>query len=225
MPEPKQKLVVDEGWLEPFVAGLRSKGVRVLAPVELDGEVEFREIDSAQQMAQAYINTRVPLKEILFPRSEVLLTYDKAPGEDADFHGLSAEPQPTVVMGARPCDLSGLGVLDTVFNWDYKDATYNQRRASTTFVGFACTEADSHCFCDAVGGGADSNDGSDVLVRPLQNGGALLDVMNERGEAIAAAIEGAKPATGSEDLVAPPATKAPFDPDKVKAWIDSHFDD
>lgn len=225
MADPKQKLVVKDGWLEPLVTSIVGKGVHVVAPVEADGAVEFREIESEQQRVQNYVNARVPVKEVLFPRTEVILEYDRKPGEDATFGGVDHEPRPTVVFGARPCDLSGLGVLDTVLNWDYQDKFYNDRRAQTTLVGFACTEAGPHCFCQAVGGGPEQNDGSDILVRPLKDGGDLLEVMTERGEELAKEIEGATPATGAEAFLPSPETMAPFDIEKIKPWLESHFND
>ena len=226
MTEPKDKLVVAKGWLDQLVGALRRDGVRVLAPVERQGCVEFGEIAAAADMAGDYVNTRVPVKSVLLPSTEILLEFDRSPGQEITVTGVNDETPPTVVLGARPCDLNALGVLDRVFNWDYRDALYAKRRAATTFVGVACTAADAHCFCAAVGGGAGDNDGSDLFVRPLADGGARLEVMTELGTHLVQRIEGATPATGSEELV-PAATveDAPFDAEKVKRWLDEHFDD
>lgn len=225
MAEAIENLVVKDGWLDPLVKTLSAQGVRVLAPVGRDGQIELGEIDSADQMAPDYVNTRTPLKELLFPRTEVLLEFDKAPGAPLAVHGAEAEIRPTVVFGARSCDLSALGVLDAVLNWDYRDEPYAQRRAKTTFVGFACSKSDEDCFCDAVGGSGAQNDGSDLFVRPVRGGGSVLEVMTERGQALAKQIPEATPVRGDEALEPPAATPARFDAEKIKGWLDTHFDD
>ncbi|NQT21124.1 MAG: 4Fe-4S dicluster domain-containing protein [Planctomycetes bacterium] len=224
MKEPEQKLVVPNGWLEALVRKLRVQGTRVLAPVERDGAVDFREINSADEMAANYVNTRVPLKEILFPRTETILEFDQPSGGDVVFSGVEANAAPTIVIGARPCDLSAIGVLDTVFNWDYHDTFYGQRRANTTFVGVACREADGNCFCGSVAGGAGENEGSDVFVRPTADG-ALLEIMTERGKKLAQSIDDAAPAAGKEEPLPVAATEERFDVEKIKGWLDDHFDD
>ena len=245
MKEPKQRLVVQKGWLEPFVKSLRGKGIRVIAPVECgaakrqpadqsaasegsstgsDGAVEFRDIDTVEEMAQDYINTRVPLKEVLSPRTEVILDFDQPSGGDVAFRGVEVDIKPTVVIGARPCDLSAVGVFDEVFNWDYSDKLYRDRRENTTMIGVACSYAYPECFCDSVGGGAADNAGSDIFVRPTTGGGAVLEVITERGEELAKAFIGGAQATGDEELAPTPAATAPFDVDKVKTWLDDNFD-
>ena len=224
MKEPEQKLVVQNGWLDALVKALRQKGTRVLAPVERDGTVDFREINSAGEMAADYVNTRVPLKEILFPRTEAILEFDQPSAGDVVFRAIEADVPATVVIGARPCDLSAIGVLDAVFNWDYHDTFYGRRRANTTFVGMACRASDENCFCENVGGGPADNEGGDIFVRPTA-AGAVLEVMTDRGKELGESIEGAAPATGSEELQPVATTEERFDVEKIKGWLDEHFDD
>ena len=225
MNEPKQKLVVKAGWLDSLVDALRAKGSRILTPVEQDGAVEFREIASGAEMAKDYLNTRLPVKEVLFPQTETLLEFDQPESGNVAFQPVEQDVQPTVVIGARSCDLNALEVFDTVFNWDYHDKLYQNRRENTTFIGIACSSADELCFCDTVGVGAGNNAGSDVFVRPMSDGGAVLEVMTGRGEKLAELIEGAAPATGTEEVIPPATAEAPFDVEKVKPWLDEHFDD
>ncbi|NOY82021.1 MAG: heterodisulfide reductase subunit A [Kiritimatiellaeota bacterium] len=226
MTDPREKLVVGAGWQEKLVDALHGDNVRVLAPVLTEGTAEFREISAAAEMATEWINTRTPVKAVLFPRTEALVEFERRPGEDVQFTAADNEAVPTVVLGARPCDLNALDVLDTVFNWDYRDKLYAERRAATTFVGVACTRSDEACFCTGMGGRADDNEGSDLFVRPMPDGGAVLEVMNERGAALAKRLDGAAPAVGTEELVPPAQVGAgPFDTEKVKEWLDTHFDD
>ena len=121
--------------------------------------------------------------------------------------------------------MSALGVLDIVFNWDYSDTFYQQRRGRTSIVAVACRTADAECFCDSVGGGAGDNEGGDIFVRQATDGGAVLEVMTDRGKELVKLIEGASPATGSEELESAAATEERFDVEKVKGWLDEHFDD
>ena len=76
----------------------------------------------------------------------------------------------TVILGARPCDAAGPGIVDGVMNWDYKDEFWNGRREATTIVALACEGVDKSCFCTTVGLGPDSKQGADLLLTPVSGG-------------------------------------------------------
>ena len=108
MAEPKQRLVAGADWLTSLVAGLRGKQQRVLAPVQRGEAVEFLPVDSADAICATYINTRIPLKAVLFPRTEVLLRYRREEGTAVDFEAEPPDETPTTVIGARPNALTRL---------------------------------------------------------------------------------------------------------------------
>ena len=73
------------GWLESAVDILQGAGVEVIAPVETDpGVVELAAVKSSDAVVTDYANARLPLKQVFFPISEVLLEFDKQPDNDLD---------------------------------------------------------------------------------------------------------------------------------------------
>jgi ferredoxin len=55
-------------------------------------------------------------------------------------------------------------LLDKVFGGDFKDPYYLNRRANTVLVSIGCTTPRASCFCNSVGGGPFSTEGSDLLL-------------------------------------------------------------
>ena len=81
-------------------------------------------------------STPIPVnsaKDFLFPRSEVIGRYT---ARRRRFHARAgrARRRQDGRPGRAAVRCRGAGLLDTVFNWDYKDAFYNARRAATTVV-------------------------------------------------------------------------------------------
>ncbi len=124
----------------------------------------------------------------------------------------------------RPCDVAAMGVLDAVFNWDYKDAAYNARRAATTLVALACAESDEQCFCTSVGGAPDAAAGADAILRPADGGRRfVLEATGEKGQALLAAA-GKVLVEGPATLDPPAAVPVRFDLAGVTDWLAENFE-
>ncbi|NQT88810.1 4Fe-4S dicluster domain-containing protein [bacterium] len=216
-----------QGWLKRAVDALVAAGVEVQAPVEEQaGNVALARVDSADAIAASYLNLLVPLKRVFFPETEVLLEF-----ENDDDGGVTLSDPPelpsggVVVLGSRPCDAAALTVLDRVFQWDYDDVPYRTRRERTTVVSFACAEPDATCFCTSVGGSPHGAAGSDVVVFPAADGGALLQVHSEKGEKLMELLGDAVTAAPADAaLPDPPEVPPRFDPERVKTWLDDNFE-
>jgi len=215
------------GWLKSAVDILQGAGVEVIAPVETDpGVVELAAVNSSDAVVTDYANVRLPLKQVFFPISEVLLEFDKQPDSDLD---VKSEPvassQEVVVIGARPCDVAALEALDKVFHWDYDDVRYSARRERTTLVTFACTSPDAHCFCTSVGGSPHNTAQSDVLVFLGADGQAQLQVCRDKGTRFIERLgDAVKRAPAGTTLPSPPEVAARFDSEKIKTWLDENFE-
>ena len=57
------------------------KGCKVFAPVEQNGFITFQEIHSGSEASLDYINSKKPPKEMFFPQSERLFSYDLSRGD------------------------------------------------------------------------------------------------------------------------------------------------
>ncbi len=176
-------------WLE----ALRREGKRLVAPVAEGSLRRFRRVEAAAEVCLEPGKPRWSPKEFLFPRTEVLFAY-AAEGDEVSLEDPPLDDAEQVLFGVRPCDAAGLRRLDAVFLGREPDGFYQHRRARTTVVGLACTEAAPECFCTAVGGGPGAEEGSDLLLVPAGEGW-LLRPLTSRGAALTAALPtGARPA-------------------------------
>jgi ferredoxin len=76
--------------------------------------------------------------------------------------GAEAERE-QVIFGIRPCDARSLRLMDTVFNGQYKDSYYLNKREKTTLIGLACFTPDDACFCPTFGIDPASGEDVDIL--------------------------------------------------------------
>ncbi len=173
-------------WLEAL---LRS-GKRVVAPVDKEGLTLFRPVASADDVSLAgYGNTRWSPKELLFPSTENLFSYELDGDEVRLVEPAAADGDgQQVLLGVRPCDAAGLGRLDDVFlGGGGPDPFYAARRDATATVSLACDEARPECFCTAVGGSPAGTEGADVQLVSL-DGDWLVRTLTEKGEELVAGV-------------------------------------
>ena len=177
--------IISANTLRSLVETWLRDGQRVVAPVRVKPNlVIYQPVQTAEQVAlEGFVRPANSIKEAVFPRHEKLFQYRV---RDKQIELLPAEPpaQPQVVLAARPCDAAALPILDHVFNWDFRDAAYNRRRALTTVVSLACQEHDPHCFCTSVGCGPDDPRGSDAMLYDLGDGTYEVRTLTDKGQAL-----------------------------------------
>jgi formate hydrogenlyase subunit 6/NADH:ubiquinone oxidoreductase subunit I len=215
--------------LNELASGLAKAGYRVIAPQRVgqsgqDGDgvrlMEWTGRGTAE-LGQMPANSA---KDFIFVPSEVIGRY-KLNGDEFALGEVAAGPMPkTVLLGIRPCEAAALAAMDAVFNWDSKDEFYNARRANTIVVAAACTTADENCFCTSVGGGPDSEQGADVMVRSADQGKKfIVEPLTDKGGEMVAAAGGA---IGDGEAVADQVAAVPvrFDARRVSDWVAKNFD-
>ena len=223
----EQKLYqASANWLKSAVESLGTAGIDVLAPTQSEsGKVDMARVTSSEQVMGNYVNTSFPLKRLFLPMSEVLLKYEKGENGDVDLGPESAEAKEVVILGCRPCDAAALKMLDKVFQWDYSDVAYQQKRDRTTVVSLACTEPGPECFCTSVGGSPQGSEQSDVLVFGSLDNAALMQANTAKGEKfIERLADAVTPAPGGTKLPELAKLERKFDPQKVKGWLDNNFE-
>ena len=201
-------------------------------------ETEYRPVSSAAELAFGERLPRLSLKQFFLPPTEVLFSWRRSGG------GVELIPAPTelpaqVVLGARPCDVAALPIVDKVMNWDYADELWNARRAATTIFSLSCGVEDASCFCSAVFLEPAAERGSDGRLTPV-DGGYLVETFSDKGEAfvaghaasftelpagadgeaLGAQAEGFRAA--ARDRV---AANLQVDHGRLRDWLDNHFDD
>ncbi len=194
-------------------------GAKVVAPV-LDGE--FASYKALNDVAAACLGPRNcvqnSIKEFFFPKHETIFKFERQ-GNDVVLTDAPEFDVEQIVVAARPCDSAALPILDPLFGWDYQDRFFQQRRAKSTVVTFACATTDKHCFCTAVGGSPDNPAGSDAMLFPIEEGVFELRTYTEKGEKLFAGVGDESDKQGS----ACDAPEVNFDVSKVAEWIRGNF--
>ncbi|MDD1755266.1 MAG: 4Fe-4S dicluster domain-containing protein [Methanomassiliicoccales archaeon] len=166
----------------------------VYAPVKNKrGIVEYRELGKSASAAEIELDGKpdTPPKAIIFPQTEVLLTYRK--DKDGKFEVTPARPdeREKVIFGVRPCDAIGIAVMDKVFcGGKFTDPYYKARREKVTIFSIACDgPMDSYCFCPSTGGSPAATEGSDVMMYDVGDS-YYVEGVTEKGKKALEALKG-----------------------------------
>ena len=155
----------------------------VFVPIKHESSYRFEIFNKQVVNFEDYSNTRIPPKEILFPQTETLFSYDDLP-KVFRIEDDTAESDQQITFGVRNCDARSFNILDTFFSsGDYTDPYYFSRRNRTTIVGLACNTPSSSCFCTSVGGDPFSTDGFDARLVELGEK-YIFEAVTPRGEEI-----------------------------------------
>jgi ferredoxin len=150
----------------------------IVAPVAEDNLILFKPIKQPNEVLWDYINSLKPAKELFFSNREILFAYS-----DNEPQTMNYKTQATVIFGIRPCDARSLVLLDKVFDGDYKDTYYLEKRKKTILVGLTCENPDKTCFCYSLEkDGPFSTQGLDILLTKLKNEIYFVQVITEKGK-------------------------------------------
>ena len=210
--------------LHALLDRLIAAGTRVVGPKQSGTMTLYEPLARGAELSLTELPRRSS-KEAFFPICESILSYSKAEGKttvsDPDLARLPA----TLLIGARPCDATAAPVLDAVFSWDYKDEFYLERRNKTTIIGLACTRCDDACFCTAVGNAPDERKGSDLFLTPLSDNSFAIESLSPKGEELLATASDLLDESSAAPLPLAAPSVPKFDLNKIKGWLDNHFED
>jgi len=139
----------------------------VFAPAD-DGRVtSFQEIDSVDKIAEDILNTRKSPKELFFPQTELLFSYDQDSITNPEIR-----KKPMALWGVRPCDARSFTMLDKVFgdavqkpgDESFQDSFWKDKHDNALIFVKACNEPALTCFCNWFGSGPHSDKGADIFV-------------------------------------------------------------
>jgi sulfhydrogenase subunit beta (sulfur reductase) len=177
---------ISKSGIEQWFKSILDDGKRIYAPVNSRGQVDFKLVSNMSEVADEYVQTTQSVKASVYPKAEVLFSYEKVNGKVnlTDFD--PEKVQDTVLWKVHPCDAAGFKPLSAIFNWDSPDKMHNAHLAKTTIVTFSCATADESCFCTSVNGSPGNTIGSDIQLTVLNDGGAIAEILTSRGEALMA---------------------------------------
>jgi len=169
-------------------AGLKKlrDAFRLVGPVR-DGDYHsFKELDQGTEPDFEFSNTRLSVKEIIYPQSEDLFEFslDQSSEDHDQMREVAKDYSPRAVLGLRPCDAKAVELVKLNFDTDeYKDPYWLNLYQATTFVGLACDRPCSTCFCTTAGCGPYHEEGLDVLL--VDEGPTYLaKALTAKGEAL-----------------------------------------
>jgi sulfhydrogenase subunit beta (sulfur reductase) len=114
------------------------------------------------------------------------------------------EMAPLAVVGARPCELVALGILDRVLvDGAHPDPRYAARRVGAFVVAAECGSPAATCFCTSMGSGPGAESGFDLALTELNDDEGhrfVVRIGSERGADVLARVPVSEPTSG--DLAA-----------------------
>jgi len=176
------KWKLDKKDLRSFLQGLIEK-VDLYAPVKLsEGVFSYKKIEQAEEVDLTHPNPQKPVKDLFFPQSEVMFRYEKV-GKEHQVVSAEGVKKERVVLGARPCDVQAISILDELFlGRDTIDEFYSQKRKATTIICLGCNQPRSTCFCSSMSGGPFIRTGSDLFLIDLGEAYGV-ECLSEKGKA------------------------------------------
>ena len=219
----ERKYISQKG-IEQWFEAIQQSGRKIYAPVSERGQVDFRLVKSIQEVAEEYIQTTQSIKSTVFPKAEVLFSYEKEHGK-VNLTDFDPESVPeTVLWKVHPCDAAGFKPLSAIFNWDSADKLHNAHLSKTSVISFSCARADESCFCTSVNGSPGNTSGSDIQLTILPDGGAIVEVLTLKGETLVsllpAVFESDRGETKEQYLVNLPSK---FNLEEVNAKLNKAF--
>ncbi|MBO8127611.1 MAG: 4Fe-4S dicluster domain-containing protein [Peptococcaceae bacterium] len=207
-----------------------ASGNELVAPIEEDGNIFYRRVTSVNEITLEADAFCFAPKGHFFPQYEVLYKYQQ--GSNALVLEEPGPAGPSVLLGVKPCDARALLSLDPVFDGNYKDAYYLDKRVKTTIIGLSCRKVRYNCFCRAFGFGPTSGEGADLFLTEVKDG-YLAEALTSKGEALLKDYSDLFTETGvdgalqeKEQLAVQLDTqfKRKVDLDGVKARLDNMFE-
>ena len=168
--------------LAALLSSIASGGTKLLAPVTKAGSVKLSDISNFNDIQFDYVQTTLSPKSVVFPRSEILMSYELEGGKTPTIKQNETLEQKVVVFGLHPCDAYGMNYLEEFFVKENPDYHVARRKENTTFIALSCSEGDEYCFCTSVGISPSDTRGSDILLTAIGNDEYYTEVITDKGQ-------------------------------------------
>lgn len=150
------------------------------APVEEKGNIIFKKISDPEEIRLDYLNSKIPPKDVLFPKMETIFEY-KYEGKELVITERKDLEDKILIFGVRPCDAFSFKLLEDFFaSGKEKDEIFLKKRENATIVGLGCNSPRLSCFCTSVGGHPFSKDNIDLSLVDLGEK-YLVEANTEKG--------------------------------------------
>jgi sulfhydrogenase subunit beta (sulfur reductase) len=131
----------------------------------------FNTFDYVDDVDWLKLDNRNPIsspKKLFMPDGEALFNFEKV-GNQVVLKDAGMEwKEKRVLIGVRPCDIAAMAKFDKVFDEQYDDPHYKERRKNTVIIGMTCDKkTDDYCFCTVMNAGPDTDSGYDLLMTDI----------------------------------------------------------
>ncbi|MFX1357766.1 MAG: 4Fe-4S dicluster domain-containing protein [Promethearchaeota archaeon] len=152
------------------------------APIREKGNIVFKKVLNPDEIVLDFFNSKVPPKEILFPKTEVLFEY-KTDGKDVtEIIERTDLDEKNIIFGIRPCDAHSFVLLESFFAFgEFQDEIFLKKRKNSILIGIGCNSPRSTCFCTSIEGHPFMKDDMDIFLVDL-NDKYLVEAISEKGK-------------------------------------------
>ena len=155
------------------------------APTKVKGNIVFKKITNPEDIELSYLNSKIPPKEILFPRMETLFSY-KLDEKNVEIEPRTDLEEKNIIFGIRPCDAYSFKLLENFFNFgQFKDDLFLKKKENTIVIGLGCNSPRATCFCTSLDydGHPHRKDDVDIFLTDLGEK-YLVNPISDKGKAI-----------------------------------------
>ena len=208
--------------LDALIPLLRRRGYEVVAPIVRDGAIVYDRVESPADLPAGwgddqeagryrlrrrsdealfgYASSSQSWKRFLHPPDQHLCRISRK-GEGLEVSQENPESPAYAFLGVRPCDVRAIAILDRIFLEDrYADSGYRERRNRLFVVAVNCGDPSPTCFCVSMGTGPGAEEGYDLLLTEILEGGHrfLVQAGTAAGEEVLSELgaRAAEPADG-----------------------------
>jgi ferredoxin len=163
------KIITKEGmkkWLHDL-----SQNYPIIAPIRHEDNFDFEFIHDINEIAFDYDRTRMSAKSFFFQPEEKLWVASMTNGQPVY---LEPEPEPKILFGMRPCDITALALFDQVFSKDFYDPYYAHQREQIITIGIRCKENCRTGFCGTMHSYNPMN-GYDLMLTELSDSKYIIE--------------------------------------------------
>jgi len=215
-------VVIGREGLDALIAALRGAGYRAVGPVARDGAITYGDVARTADLPEGWHDSQEPgryrihhgddpalfawavgphsMKAEVFPPKALVWRASLDDG-DVTVEAFPDTSAPVAVIGARPCDVAALGVLDHVLRGaPSPDPVFVRRRDQAFIVVAECGSPSGTCFCTSMGTGPAATSGFDLAVTEIIDGDGQRFVARAGTEAGARVLDAlpSRPATEAD---------------------------
>ncbi len=138
------------------------------APVINKGNLIYNKILNPDEIILDFYNSKIPPKEILFPKMETLFEYKTDGKNIEEIIERKDLDEYNIIFGIRPCDAQAFMLMENFFALgDIKDNLFLKKKENTVLIGIGCNIPKSTCFCTSVNGHPFKSDYLDIFMIDL----------------------------------------------------------